>query len=521
MLNSVLTSHRYSLRRNLMLLVIVCVMPAALVSATLAYSNYRLQRDHVEQQTVLMARTILADLEREIATIESALKILATANELSAGDLRSFHQRAVDALAPGIAHNYIVTDRRGRQILNTLQPYGEALPTTGTPPQIARVFTDHATVLTDMFTGQLTQLPAIAIGVPVEVHKQIAYSLNMGLDPRRITAILNRQKLPRGWLAAVSDSSGTIVGRSRDAELYVGKKAVPELVEAIAQNGDGQIQVRNREGIAMFVGYATSGAWRWSVVVGAPKVRLEYDMAWQLARVLVGVLAALGLGIWLAHTISMRVLLSVRELNDAALSLSKGEDVQLPTMQLEEAEAVGHAMRQAAQAMKKVKFLAQHDALTELPNRLLFDEVAEHDLAFASRRGQTMALLAVDLDGFKGVNDTHGHAAGDAVLKTVAQRIQEIIRASDIAARIGGDEFIIMLTDVNQESALETAERIIALLSMAYADCQVSVSASVGVALYPECGDTLKTLTAAADQAMYLAKQSGKQRVVLAPPRAS
>jgi len=76
----------------------------------------------------------------------------------------------------------------------------------------------------------------------------------------------------------------------------VGKKAVPELMEAIAQNGDGQIQVRNREGIAMLAGYSTSGAWRWSVVVGAPKVQLEYSMAWQLARVLVGIVAALGLG---------------------------------------------------------------------------------------------------------------------------------------------------------------------------------------------------------------------------------
>jgi len=173
MLKSAVTSHHYSLRRNLKLLVIVCVMPAALVSATM----------------------------------ESALKILATANELSAGDLRSFHQRAVEALAPGMARNYIVTDRAGRQVLNTLQPYGVALPTVGTPPQMAHVFTDHATVLTDMFTGQLTQLPAIALGVPVEVRKQIAYSLNMGLDPRRITAILNRQQLPKGWLAAVSDSS--------------------------------------------------------------------------------------------------------------------------------------------------------------------------------------------------------------------------------------------------------------------------------------------------------------------------
>lgn len=141
--------------------------------------------------------------------------------------------------------------------------------------------------------------------------------------------------------------------------------------------------------------------------------------------------------------------------------------------------------------------------------------MAGRNLALAQRKSQSLALLALDLDGFKAVNDTQGHAAGDEVLKTVAQRIQETIRASDIAARVGGDEIIVMLADVNQASAMETAERIVALLSMPYPNIQSPVSVSVGVALYPECSGSLKALTACADRALYSAKQAGKGRAVL------
>ena len=229
-----------------------------------------------------------------------------------------------------------------------------------------------------------------------------------------------------------------------------------------------------------------------------------------------GILAAYGLGLWLARTISLRVLASVRELNDAAQALSHGEDVALPRIRLQEAEAVGAALVQASLAMKQVKFFAQHDALTELPNRLLFDEVAERNLAFAQRRGQVLAVVAVDLDGFKTVNDTQGHAAGDAVLREVAQRILLTIRASDIVARIGGDEFIVLLTDVHDTGAMDTAERIVAALSEPYPQVLAPVSASAGVALFPDHGTDIKTLALAADQALYRAKQTGKRRAVLA-----
>jgi diguanylate cyclase (GGDEF)-like protein len=173
-------------------------------------------------------------------------------------------------------------------------------------------------------------------------------------------------------------------------------------------------------------------------------------------------------------------------------------------------------MLQAGQTMQKVKFDSQHDALTTLPNRLLFDEVAQRSLAFAQRRNLPLALLAIDLDGFKTVNDTLGHSAGDEVLRAVAQRIQETVRASDIAARIGGDEFVVLLTDVTSITAMETAQRLVVLLSEPYPNIHLPVSASVGVALYPLHAINLTGLMHQADKALYEAKDQGRHRAVLA-----
>jgi diguanylate cyclase (GGDEF)-like protein len=372
-------------------------------------------------------------------------------------------------------------------------------------------------VLTDMFFGPVARKRGIALGVPVVAADRVVYSLNVGIDPARMTTLSQVPGLPQGWLVAVLDSAGNIVGRSRDADRFVGEKAVPEVQAERKKSSEGRFLSVTKDGVPVFTAYSNSKRWGWSVVVGAPRESLSQEVLDQLALVLIGIVVAFGAGLWLARAISLRLLESVGQLNRAALSVSKGEDVQIPTLQLRETEAVLGAMVEAAKAMKQVKFLAQHDALTLLPNRLLFDEVAERSLALSGRQDQTLALLALDLDGFKAVNDTLGHAAGDEVLKAVAQRTLKTIRASDIAARIGGDEFILLLVGVGATQAMDTAQRIIALLSEPYTGIDVPVSASVGVALYPDSGANLKSLAAAADQALYTAKASGKRRAVLAP----
>ena len=159
--------------------------------------------------------------------------------------------------------------------------------------------------------------------------------------------------------------------------------------------------------------------------------------------------------------------------------------------------------------------LARHDLLTNLPNRGLLLDRLEHALQMSLRRGSRIALLFCDLDGFKPVNDRFGHAAGDAVLIDVAQRLTACVRESDTVARLGGDEFAILLEDVRPNQVDSTCERILAALGSGaqVAGHQVPLSTSIGVAL-GDTGNSAEHLLRNADMAMYEAKALGKNQYV-------
>jgi diguanylate cyclase (GGDEF)-like protein len=159
--------------------------------------------------------------------------------------------------------------------------------------------------------------------------------------------------------------------------------------------------------------------------------------------------------------------------------------------------------------------LARHDILTNLPNRGLLLDRVEHAQQVGRRRGAPIALLFVDLDGFKPVNDRFGHAAGDAVLVDVAQRLTSCVRESDTVARLGGDEFALLLEDVKPAEVSSACERILASLSrgVEVAGHQLTLSASIGVA-FGESNDTADSLLRNADLAMYEAKSRGKNQYV-------
>ncbi len=159
--------------------------------------------------------------------------------------------------------------------------------------------------------------------------------------------------------------------------------------------------------------------------------------------------------------------------------------------------------------------LATSDALTGLPNRLLLRERFVDSSLAAARHGTRLAVHFIDLDGFKGVNDCHGHPAGDAVLQQVARRLEAAIRADDTVARLGGDEFIVLQTELAHEDEAEMlARRIIKLLSAPYEVDGVTmrIAASIGIATTPEFGPDLERLLACADAALYRSKGSGKGR---------
>ncbi len=173
---------------------------------------------------------------------------------------------------------------------------------------------------------------------------------------------------------------------------------------------------------------------------------------------------------------------------------------------------------------ERLQRLAHHDPLTGLPNRKLLGDRFDQALAHARRNRSSFALLFLDLDRFKMINDALGHEVGDLVLQQVAERLQNCLRDEDTIARVGGDEFVVLLAEVSRPvDAQVVAEKLIAALVEPFVvrDHDLRVTASIGIAHYPTDGTDLDRLMNAADNAMYLAKAQGKNRVQPAGDRAS
>jgi diguanylate cyclase (GGDEF)-like protein len=177
-----------------------------------------------------------------------------------------------------------------------------------------------------------------------------------------------------------------------------------------------------------------------------------------------------------------------------------------------------HRMREYNEALHH---LAMRDWLTGVYNARAYYAECERLIQLAARQGTQFAVLFVDLDHFKSINDKHGHAAGDTVLKAVAECLEAGIRGSDLLGRVGGEEFSVFLFGVQLQSALELAERLRALIEVLMPEVgsgqRVKITASIGVAESGEGMQSMEALQQIADQAMYLAKQAGRNRISWIP----
>jgi diguanylate cyclase (GGDEF)-like protein len=164
-------------------------------------------------------------------------------------------------------------------------------------------------------------------------------------------------------------------------------------------------------------------------------------------------------------------------------------------------------------ADERIEYLASHDGLTDLPNRELFNGLLRHTIDAARRNARAFALLFIDLDRFKIINDSLGHDAGDLLLVEVARRLRGALRASDVVARLGGDEFVVILEETSDRNDIEQiAGHLLSIVGqpMQLSGHECHTTASIGIAVYPENGADAATLTKNADIAMYLAKEDGK-----------
>ena len=248
------------------------------------------------------------------------------------------------------------------------------------------------------------------------------------------------------------------------------------------------------------------------------------------SRLLLAILVvSMGLSIGVAAIILRGLQRPLNRLAGAAERLAQGDfGAVLPPASEDEVGSLVLAfqtMRDKRQGTEKelrsMLHLATHDALTGLPNRQLLKDRVEQALVQVGRSQKRVAVLFIDLDGFKAINDTLGHAVGDQLLREVAQRLVSVVRGEDTVARQGGDEFVVLLHEVSGEQAAQMVAQ--KMLSALVASCRIDgadlrISASIGLAVSPDGGETVDLLLKNSDVAMYYAKDSGRNNCKLFEP---
>ncbi len=511
-----------TIRSKLVLLVMACVVPAALMAVLLITHDYQRARDQLLLNSLSTARAMISVVDRDFASIESSLITLATSPYLASNDLRAFYNQAQDVLKnqrdqDGI--NIVLSDSQGNQYLNTHQPYGSPLPPHTEIIRLEELFKDEQPVISDLFFGTVSKQNLFAITVPVPGQREPRYSLSAGVLPERMDKLLQQQHVPEGWIAAIFDSSGTIVARTGNRPELIGKKGVPEIVNRMRTTDEDMFESVTYDGTAVQTVFSRSKISNWSLAIGIPTQDIMHELRNTLFLLILATIILLACSVAAAWLIGGRIADSIHGLTGPALALGAGKLVTVPPLHLREADEVGNSLARASEMLHQAQHQANHDVLTGLANRALFHEIVSQQLALCERNNSVLSILYIDLDGFKAVNDKYGHEAGDKLLRAVATRLKTNSRHSDVVARLGGDEFAMVMVGATMDNARFVAEKMVEAISAPYVldDTLTShISASIGVATYPESGTTSEGLLHRADGAMYKAKNLGRRRVALA-----
>jgi diguanylate cyclase (GGDEF)-like protein len=275
-------------------------------------------------------------------------------------------------------------------------------------------------------------------------------------------------------------------------------------------------------------GYMDYDGLGWTVLVRQPEdIAIAPVNQLQQFIMMTGLISAV-IFAFIAWFLAGKISRPLRSISAAALQLKNGQKVDIPEPKgIAEIEILSSSLKELIDSLYntekqlgKMENIAQHDVLTGLPNRLALNDFIETTAKQSVIRGQSVTFLYIDLDNFKPVNDTHGHQAGDLLLKEVAKRIQQCIRSDDFAARLGGDEFAVILPGTGEHSRAEAkkvANRIVKDLHQPYLldTVEVTIGCSIGGAVWRDPNENPSDVLRLADEALYKAKRNGKNRAAI------
>jgi len=506
-------AHAPSIRTRLIWLVVACIVPASLMVVRMIASDYELARAAFIRSAMTTAHANAMAVDKEFAVIESTLKALATSPSLIGDDLKPFYGQARAICASQDIFNILLEDGTGQQLINTFQPYGTTLPSTGLGPSLTYMRSNDATAISQVFMGPVSKRYIVSVGIPVIRKSGGFHALSAVVTVERFGTILKQQQYPEHWITTILDNKGTVVARTSDMHRYVGQQAIPEVLERLRERPEGAFETQTLDGKPILAVLAKAPNSQWTVAIGIPIAVLNSQLLAKLWTLVLSTILLLGGGLLFAWYIGNRISRSIRDLVAPALALGAGDSIEPATYGLREANEVGQALVKASRMHALAKHQATHDPLTGLANRALFTEFLARQLSLCERNQDRMAVLYLDLDNFKFINDTYGHGAGDELLKDAADRLRSELRKSDMAARLGGDEFAVVLVASGEEEAAGVVEKLSHRMAMPYEidGHELLAAASIGVAVYPQSASTADDLIAFADDAMYKCKAERKR----------
>lgn len=529
---ALLSTRLPTVQARISALVVACVLPAALAASWLIYHDYRMQRISLERDTIETARALSQAVDRELVGAEASLRVLATSPLLKSGDLHNFYLQTQEVLTGTTDVSVVLSDIGGNVLFNTMKPFGQVLAPDKDANRYKLLANVSQPVISTLFADDgVAQI--VAVELAVRKNGMPSYVLSMQFLPERFGSILERQYKSLDEVISLIDANQAAIASSLHAKRLEDIRLSPDALLEIKNHGDGTVNVNPPNHVPVIFAFHRSMLSNWTLVIGIETATLLGTLWEELALIVIGTLVLLALGLASARVIGDRISRSIKGLVAPALALGHGNAVMVPALHLREADEVGKALvkaaqliqvrtverdmaKQAAQHIHEIKqqfeYQAYHDPLTGLANRVLFNEIIKNGISACGK--ESLIVLYIDIDNFKQINDTHGHAIGDELLRLFAARLKAGLRESDVTARLGGDEFAAILMRTNLNHAKTTAEALVESLSRPYVTNNLTLhaSASIGVAGYPDSASSIEALLKQADTAMYAAKTRGKQR---------
>lgn len=315
----------------------------------------------------------------------------------------------------------------------------------------------------------------------------------------------------------IVDSAGKLLYHPDKNRL---RENVPEeVVRQFRAGNSGELHLKNTQGDDYLAGYARVAVNGWVIVMQTSKPSIMADVDDNLLHLIQGMLVPIAVMLILAGYIAAKIAAPFARLYKITKVIAAGQDVSLQEFKPHwnrEADQLNRMMKAAAETQAKQTSFLQQEAITDPLTGLFNRREMERSLDLWDKRGDRYAILLLDIDHFKAVNDTYGHQTGDEVLKTVASVITESSPAEAVCSRYGGEEFVILLREHNMNQLYAIAERIRLTISAAPTPFSRKITVSIGISSSPEHGVSRVEVLQAADEALYRAKREGRNRTIAA-----